>query len=174
MNTEMQIAQKLAPLVNLRLAIARDAGSMKNFQFGTIYRHPSGEGTVGDYALHIQCAWRLVAPDRIVTGSADYYEPATNAAEVNLEDHLSGNRQRERLRELLGGYDRSTRSLVNETDMLVVTAVRPDQWGGLEIDLSGGFCLHLFPNGSRGEDWRFFCPTGEHEHLVIEAGEARA
>jgi len=64
---------------------------MKNFQFGEIRPHPSGKGTVGDFALHVQCPWRLVTTTQVLTGSADYYEPAVEGEDVNLDDHQSGN-----------------------------------------------------------------------------------
>ena len=64
MDTETQVMTKLSSLVGLRLSIARDAGNMKNFQFGQIRPHPSGKGTVGDFALHVQCPWRFVTNHR--------------------------------------------------------------------------------------------------------------
>lgn len=162
---------KLGSVLGLPLAIARDAGNMKNFQFGKIRPHPSGKGTVGDFALHVQCPWRLVTNDRILTGSADYYEPAVEGEEVNLDDRRSGNLQRKRLREVFGTYDAKTRSLINETDSLIVTAVHTDRFGGLDLELSGGFRLQVFPNGSRGENWRFFAPGNDEDHFVIEGGQ---
>ena len=81
----------LLRLVGLRLSIARDAGNMKNFQFGTIGPHPSGKGTIGEF----------------------------------------------------------------------------------ELELSGGFRLQVFPDGSREEDWRFFAPGSEEGHVVIAGGRAK-
>jgi hypothetical protein len=91
MDTEATVMGKLTSLVGLRLCIARDAAGMKNFQFGEIRPHPSGKGTVGDFALHVQCPWRLVTTTQVLTGSADYYEPAVEGEDVNLDDHQSGN-----------------------------------------------------------------------------------
>ena len=108
--------------------------------------------------------------NRILTGSADYFEPAVESEDVNLDDQRSGNLQRRRLREIFTDYDSKTRSLVNETDARIVTAVHSDQFGGLDLDLTGGFRLQVFPTGSRGEDWRFFSPGNEEDHFVIEGG----
>jgi hypothetical protein len=44
MDTENAITSRLASILNLPLTIARDAGNMKNFQFGAIRPHPSGKG----------------------------------------------------------------------------------------------------------------------------------
>jgi hypothetical protein len=171
MDIEAQIIHKLSSVLSLPLAIARDAGNMKSFQFGKTRPHPSGKGTVGDFALHVQCPWRLVTNDRILTGSADYCEPAVEGEEVNLDDHRSGNLQRKRLREVFGAYDAKTRSLINETNVLIVTSVHSDRFGGLDLELSGGFRLQVFPNGSHGEDWRFFSPGNDEDHFVIEGGQ---
>ena len=146
---------------------------MKNFQFGTIGPHPSGKGTIGDFALHIQCPWRIVNSEGIVTGSADYYEPAEAGAEVEKNDSHTGNLQQRRLGDLLGSYDATTRSLVNSTAQLIVQSARADDFGGFELELSGGFRLQVFPDGSREEDWRFFAPGSEEGHLVIAGGRAK-
>ena len=34
------------------------------------------ERTVGDFALHVQCAWRIAGPNGIVAASRDRYVPA--------------------------------------------------------------------------------------------------
>ena len=170
MDIEARITRRLLPILNLPLTIARDAGNMKNFQFGTIRDHPSGDGTIGDYALHIQCPWRIVADGRILTGSADYYEPVVEGEEVNLDDRRSGNLQRKLLGSLFPTCDARTRSQINETTAVIVTAVHADRFGGLDVELSGGFRLQIFPSGSRGEDWRFFSPRGDDRHFVVEGG----
>jgi hypothetical protein len=143
---------------------------MKNFQFGKVRPHSSGTGTVGDFALHVQCPWRLVVNDRILTGSADYYEAAVEGQEVNLDDRRSGNLQQKRLSEVFSAYDPETRSLMNVTDALIVTAVHSDRFGGIDLELSGGYRLQVFPNGSRGEDWRFFSPGKDADHFLVQGG----
>ncbi len=140
---------------------------MKNFQFGEIRPHPSGKGTIGDFALHIQCAWRLVVAAGILTGSGDFYEPAVEGEEINLDDHQSGNLQRKRLRTLFQTYDAETRSLVNASNSLIVLSVHADRCGGLDLELSGGVRLQVFPDGSRGENWRYFPPADKGTHFVV-------
>jgi hypothetical protein len=170
LDTKAQINRLLSKLIGLPLAIARDAASMKNFQFGVVRPHPSGDGTIGQYALHIQCPWRLLGREGIVTGSYYYYEPADADKEVDLNDRQAGNLQRKHLGDLLRKYDASTRSWVNDTAHLVVEAVAADDFGSLELILSGDFRLQIVPCGTGGEDWRFFAPGSEEDHLVIEGG----
>jgi hypothetical protein len=63
-------------LVGLRLSIIRRAADMLGLHFGAIRIHPSGTGTVADYALHVQCPWRLDGPNGTVTGRDDLWEYA--------------------------------------------------------------------------------------------------
>jgi hypothetical protein len=166
MDTEATVMSKLTSLVGLRLCIARDAAGMKNFQFGEIRPHPSGKGTVGDFALHVQCPWRLVTTTQVLTGSTDYYEPAVEGEDVNLDDYQSGNLQRKRLQALFQTYDAETRSLINQSDSLTVISLHADRFGGLDLELSGGVRLQVFPDGSRGENWRFFSPGNDESHFI--------
>ncbi len=168
--TKTQVTLSLSKLIGLPLAIARDAADMKMFHFGGVRPHSSGSGTVGQYALHVQCPWRICGAEGIVTGLMDYYEPTEIDGERSLEDWRCGNLQRVRLGGLLRSFDESTRSWVNGTGQLVVEEVLADDFGGFELILSGGFRLKILPCGSRGEDWRFFVPGSEDDHLVIDGG----
>jgi hypothetical protein len=144
---------------------------MRIFHFGPI--RTVENDTVGDYALHIQCPWRLEGPKGIVTGRWDLWELAEDRADIdwdtwdyaddeNLQDRLVGN--------FLGGYDPQTRSSINETENLVVEAVSADLYGGAIIMLSGGYRLVLFPAGTKGEDWRIFRLQTDEPHFVIAGG----
>lgn len=60
------IEAALAPLVGLPLWASGRAGDLQWFQFGAkhavVAQSGSAKGTertVGDYALHVQCAWRI-------------------------------------------------------------------------------------------------------------------
>jgi hypothetical protein len=163
--------QALQPLVGLKLSIARRAAGMLVFHFGAIRPHRRGRGTVGAYALHVQCPWRLVGPDGIITGSADRDEPPANGAEIDRNDARAGTLQHVQLAAFLGGYDPETGSHINATEGLVVVAVTADRFGSVDISLTDEVRLQLFPDGSLGEDWRFFDASGENAHFVAEAGK---
>jgi hypothetical protein len=60
---------------------------------------------MSQYALHIQCPWRIVGSEGIVTGSFDYYEPAEVDAEIDYQDGQAGNLQQKRLGGLLRSSD---------------------------------------------------------------------
>lgn len=170
MSLPLTAIEALQPLVGLSLSIVRSAAGVRVFHFGEIKPHPRSSGTVGEYALHVQCPWRLIGTDGVITGSADLYEPPRLGGVIDRNDPKSGCLQDARLSALLGGYDPATRSHTNATAGLVVVSVHADRFGSVEIALSGGVCLQLFPDGSFCEDWRFFKPQDQSEHFAIEGG----
>jgi len=166
-----EILNHLKRLIGLKLSIARRAADLRNFQFGPV--RLVDNGTVGEFALHIQCPWCIEGPDGIVTGRLDLWEPAEVVDDFDWEswDYETGeNLQDKRIGTLLGGYDPQTRSFVNTTSHLVVTDVETDCFGGAAITLSGGFRLVLFPAGTQGEDWRLFRPGIDEPHFVVRGG----
>ncbi|MDK4735861.1 hypothetical protein [Rhizobium sp. CNPSo 3490] len=136
------------------MSIARDAADMKIFHFGAIRPHPSGKGTVGAYALHLQCPWRLVAKNTVVTGTSDRFVEPTDGSEIDDDDPRTGNLQLIKIASLLKAYDEATYSFVNATEQLVVVSVTADNYGGADLLLSDDYRLQIFPDGSLEENWR--------------------
>jgi len=79
--TRQQVIAALSRIIGLPLAAVRRAADMRTFQFGTL--RPVGRGSVGDFALHIQCPWRIEGPEGIVTGRSDLREPAEAGAPID-------------------------------------------------------------------------------------------
>lgn len=148
----------LSQVIGLPLTASYRAANMRTLHFGRM-RAVEG-GAVGDYALHIQCPWRVEGPDGIVTGHADLWDPVEDSApyDANWDYEKSPNLQDARMTQWL------------ERNELVVSKVEADEFGGAAISFHQGFVLRLFPGGSRGEDWRFFQPNTDNEHLVISGG----
>ncbi|MBP2461456.1 MULTISPECIES: hypothetical protein [unclassified Rhizobium] len=169
--SQIRLESCLQVLVGLPLSIARNAADMKIFHFGEIQPHPSGRGTVGSYALHIQCPWRLVVKDRVFTGTSDRFVGPAEGSEVDDDNHRSGSLQLIRIASLLKGYDETTKSFVNTTEQLIVIEAHADNVGGADLLLSGDYRLQIFPDGSLEEDWRFVELEGRH--IVMEGGRVR-
>jgi len=152
-------------LIGLRLFIVRRAADMLVLHFGDIRAHPSG-GTVGDWALHVQCPWRFDGPVGMVTGRDDlwvYAGPGERPENWSYEDGHSLQDQR------FAGFftrDEGTRSWVNEGDRFVVIGTEQTKRGDIRLDLSDGYAILLFPAGSRSEAWRFFAADSD-DHLIF-------
>jgi hypothetical protein len=166
-----EILEALQPLVGLSLTIARKAGSTRGFHCGAI--RPHSRGSCGEYALHLQCSWRIDGPDGIVTGTEDLWQHVEPDVRPDDWSHEHGDSlQDARLGELLGSFDPVTRSWINSDGRLTVSAIDASDRGDLTIDLAGGFTLRAFPAGSRDEMWRLFQPGTEQAHFVAVAHEA--
>ncbi|NVB81116.1 MAG: hypothetical protein HOV81_22155 [Kofleriaceae bacterium] len=115
---------------------------------------------VGEYALHIQCKWRIRGPSGIVVGSNDrFYQPGPDPhaeGEVDEDGSPRVSRCEERLVPWL------------EAGPYLVEAVSADAVGGLVLSLARGFVLEAFPVDSLdSEEWRIFQPATERPHFVV-------
>jgi len=151
-------------LIGLRLSIVRRAADTLVLHFGDI--RASGDGTVGAYALHVQCPWRFDGLGGTVTGRDDLWDyagPGERPANWSYEDGRSLQDQR------WSNFfepDERTRSWVNESDRFVVTGTEQTKRGDVRLELSGGYAILLFPASHRGAAWRLFAPGSDVDHLV--------
>jgi hypothetical protein len=114
-----KISQTLEHLMGLRLGVARRAADMRIFHLGHIQEVDGG--TVGQYALHVQCPWRINGPQGIITGRSDLWEHIPgNSMPDDWEPGINDNVQDVRLSELFGSYDPRTQSHINREERLVV------------------------------------------------------
>lgn len=154
-------------LIGLRLSIVRRAADMLVLHFGDVRPYSSGDGNTGAYALHIQGPWRIAGSAGTVTGRSDLWEYAGPGQRPENWSYEDGASLQDRIfDELIGSYDVDTRSWYNESGRLVVTATQQTKSGDLRLELSGGYAILVFPDGSKGEAWRFFSP-GAKRHLVF-------
>ncbi|MDP9313753.1 MAG: hypothetical protein M3R24_23220 [Chloroflexota bacterium] len=164
-----EIGNYLHSLVGLPLAAVNRAADMRVFEFGTL-REVAGR-TIADFALHIQCPWRLEQGSDIITGRTDLWEPAepsTSIDWVTWDYDTNANLQDAKLNEVLAGDGVPTRITKNQTDGFLVEAVAMDAFRGITITFSGSYRLVVFPAGVRGEQWRLFQPNTEQPHLVCD------
>jgi hypothetical protein len=160
------IRQYLEQLIGLKLSIARHFGSGANFQFGKI--ELLEKGSVADFAIHIQCPWRIESQTHLVTGNDDLWWSTLGNHEPKGWSYKDGDSVLDtRMSELLEGYDPRTQSWINITDLLVVEEISLNNFGDLTVHLSGGYRLHLFITGTTGETWRVFRPSFDEPHLVV-------
>jgi hypothetical protein len=153
----------LTPLIGLQLRAGHRAADMQMFHLGNLTSVKSHRGElreVGEYALHLQCAWRICGPEGIVVGSGDLYHPKGDSEDIPAEfDWQKENRRDERL----------TALLTTSAEMpLRVERVSADEVGGFTLDLSQGFRLEAFPAYSSSDEyWRLFRPGDLNTHFVV-------
>jgi hypothetical protein len=164
MNTDA-IHKALTPLVGLPLrSVGRDS-ILLWLHFGEMHEVAArGRGTknVGDWAIQVQCSWRLCRRGRIEVAYRDYYFSPDGDA---LNDWETPGKSR---------FDQQAASLVAgfETTAPQVLSFTTDDVGGFSLALSGDYRLDVFPDDSNSDDssehwlWRLFAPGSDREHFV--------
>ncbi|MDE7093596.1 MAG: hypothetical protein K2O52_01670 [Oscillospiraceae bacterium] len=118
-----------------------------------------GDFHFGNYALHIQCPFRMISnTGKIIVTSYDIYlDKNGNRLASTHWDRKGKNR-----------YDIEIQKwLANHPDTFVKN-VSLNMQGDLKIIFSNDDSLEIFVNCSTNEEcWRFFEPHADKEHLVI-------
>jgi hypothetical protein len=168
MNDKDDRAQTLAG--NLVGLPAWDAGRTANlvwFQFGAqrvVTMHFRNEQkVVGEWALHVQCAWRITGRFGIEVASHDMYYPASGETAIDSGefewDRPGRNACDEKLAKLFGS---------RETGPFVVTSAQVGAAGALRIRLDDEYTIDVFPNSSLAiEQWRLFQPYSDTADAVF-------
>lgn len=163
-----KIQQATAPLIGMSLWTAGRAADLAWFHFGQrrlIKDYYGNPREVGEYALHLQCAWRIVQDETVLVASRDlYYPPGTTEPEFPPDfnwDVQGGNRLDERLKNFF----------LSAT--LYVVQIEAGCAGALRIFLGSGIVLEVFPDDSFDkEHWRLFRPYLNEAHFVVKGSSA--
>jgi hypothetical protein len=167
---QSEIQQILAHLVGLPLRCIGRAADLLWVHFGEMKEVPARRGdtrSLGDWALHIQCPWRITKPPAILVANGDCYYKADIDEPYDWD---AGGESR---------FDSHAAPLNREFESLPprVEAVVVDTVGGFSLRLSNGYCLDVFPSNSTGcksEHWRFFQPRKDERHFVFPEYESDA
>lgn len=155
-----QIEEATAVLVGKMLWRCHRAADLAAFTFGERWTVADRNGKmreVGEFALHVQCAWRLAQNDRTLAGSAEACHPPA-VQDTGRIGNFDWNAGATRQDELLPGIpNHGKREFAVET-------VAVGDGGSLHFSLSEDLWLVVEPDGSSsGEHWRFFgYNTGPH------------
>ncbi|MDQ5825144.1 MAG: hypothetical protein M3441_13195 [Chloroflexota bacterium] len=164
-----QVEEALGVLVGLPLEDAGRAYSLQWFSFGEVRvvpDHKGGTRELGEYALHVQCEWRITGPGGIVVGINDRSFPAGDAYSEpqGFDWNVQGaNRLDERLSRFM--EERRSRPLV-------VERIWADHVGSIRLLFGDGYSLDVFPfESTKYEYWRLFRPgisvDGSEPHFVV-------
>ena len=131
---------------------------MACFQFGARHGHKTSEGhdcEVGDYALHVQCSWRMIRGDEILVGRADLYEPP-DALKNEAEGYFDW--QKENLQDA-----KVAKLFTDDKRQFTVVGTALRAAGKLDILFDDELRLEVFPDSSVGDEgvehWRLFAPS---------------
>lgn len=153
--------EALQPLIGLPLRCLGRAANMLWVQFGEMRESVSPLGRsrqTSEWALHVQCVWRLCGHGRIALGYRDfYYSPAR----VSLDDWSTLGKSQ---------FDVIADSLNHafSTTPPRVLSFASDDTGGFSLHLTDDFRLDVFPESSQdGECWRLFQLGTDLDHFVF-------
>jgi hypothetical protein len=169
-----EVEQELRVLVGLPLWAMGRAVDLEWFQFGNQNEVTDKRGrakTVGDWALHVQCSWRVTRRENIVVAKRDVYWPAGIRSSDEVEQGWSWDQ---------GGptrLDERTAIFHQVLDVSppVVESVKADEVGGVRLVLSGEYALEIFPDHTLDDEyWRLFEPQQNRQHFVIRGVDLKA
>jgi hypothetical protein len=159
------IISELGKLVGLKLQYAGRASNLLWMGFGDIVkiiRRGRTEETA-EYALNIQCSWRISLGNKIVVASRDFYSPSSEW-DGDIEDFnwdIRGNNR----------FDERIKTFIKDNGQIKVLQINSDEVGGLNVFLSGGSKLEVFPDSSeddeQSEHWRFFNRKENSPHFIV-------
>lgn len=154
-----------APLVGLPMFGLHRASSVLIVQFGEarVIDGLNGDRTVGAFALHVSCAWRLSEGQVIRVASGDLFTPVDPDADLETFDwDVPG----------ANWWDvKVAEFLADHSTPLVVTTFVCDDLSGVRLVLTDGVELEVFPNSSAAphvdsEYWRVLRPGESDVHIV--------
>jgi hypothetical protein len=159
-----QVQKALEVLIGEPLWSSGRAADLEWFQFGqrrNVKDVRGGTKEVGEYSLHVQCAWRIRHGDQVIVGSRDLYYPPEETDDPPDDfdwDVQGANRRDKRIAQLFE----------NETRQFLVRQVEVGAAGSFTIVLDDDYALEVFPQDSlSGEHWRIFKPYVEEPHFVF-------
>jgi hypothetical protein len=152
-----EIEAALQVLIGMPVLSVGRAADLHWFQFGTqhiVANSRGGTKAVGDYALHVQCAWRIRTNSKIIAASRDRYVPA-NGIEVDDFDWDSpGNNL----------CDHRIATWLKEIAEALPTVI-------MVSSDEVGILIEVFPDTSLVDEyyehWRLFQPASETTHFVV-------
>lgn len=156
------VVEALRALEGLTFWDGGRGADMKMFAFGSPRLVPrrNGEVSVGQFALHLQCPWRLTQHGVLITSHEDITLPVSAHSGGASSDSRGGNRCDEAVERLFAASKFS------------VVGTSCHQLSEVAIACSDGLALQISVDDASTEQWRLFEPAevpGQgKDHLVVE------
>lgn len=162
-NMRKDLEAAVQEMVGLPLWASGRAANMQWFQFGARRSRTDRRGVtreIGTYALHVECAWRVVGPEGVVVGAADVDYDVEGALLEIRESAERSTRLDARLKRLL------------DSEELRVIKIDVSDLTFVKITLSAGHVLELVPMDSLpSEQWRLLKNVEPAHHWVVSGAE---
>jgi len=162
-----EIISELNKLIGLKFQYGGRASNLFWLGFGEMItvKRLRETNELAEYALHIQCSWRITKSNKILVASRDLYSPNSEWDEENEDfdwDVQGNNRFDERIKSLMED--------VKET--LDVRKIESDEVGGLKVFFTENYVLEIFPDISDEDEysefWRFINFRDKSPHFVVK------
>lgn len=118
-----------------------------------------------EYALHLQCGFRICANGETIIANLDMFEPTKSLEESPSFDWETFNWD-------VQGFNRydewTTQYNKDKEKQTIVEVIEVNTFGDLTIKFTNGIIIEVFANAATGECWRFFERKSDH-HLVVSA-----
>jgi hypothetical protein len=164
-NMKSEIRQATTRLKGKALWRASRTLDMAKFDFGDRRTRSDSDGAVGEvgeFALHIQCPWRIAREDKVIVGNGDLYYPTNYQYNEDVPDEFDWERTPTLLDRLLDVVFEDGKR------QFIVQRVEVGDAGSLHIVLSERLSLDVLPCDSlQREHWRLFEPDNLESHFVV-------
>jgi hypothetical protein len=160
-----QITTALSEIIGLPLWGSNRALNVGMFEFGERRKQVNRKGKeyeVGQYALHVQCPWRIVGPSGIVVACEDRNYPDDEMSDWGHCAPDTPSRCEVRIAAWLQEHSSAP---------LKAERAEADRVGGFRLLLQSDYVLEVFPasslRGEYSEHWRLFQPSNDASHFVV-------
>ena len=160
MNAE-EVERALKPLIGKSWSSIGRSVDLVWLQFGQMRQVPSidgGKKWVGEWALHLQCPWRVVRNERDFLASKDMWLDADGKPMARMPDDPFGTLFDDTVWWLRQNLPRNAPW---------IKSVATFETSGFVLLLSDLSKIEVTTHG-KGEQWRLFRPATEHPHFVAE------
>ncbi|MBI5382511.1 MAG: hypothetical protein HZA31_11475 [Opitutae bacterium] len=164
LNMDCEYHEMLKVLVGLRLNPIGAAADMLWVHFGALRVVVGRKGNtkkVGDWALHLQCPWRIVRSGALMLASSDFYYEADTGEHFDPESNSESVFQR---------HAKQLNTLL-DAEKPVVTTVHCTEAGAFDLTFDREIKLSVMPVESGrvlcSESWRLFEPSRDSPHFVF-------
>tara|TARA_B110001452_G_C14939978_1_gene328745 strand:+ start:54 stop:548 length:495 start_codon:yes stop_codon:yes gene_type:complete len=152
-----QTKNKIQELIGLNLTQTSRSSNMECLKFG--FKTNDKNQNIGEFGLHIQTDWRIINEEKILIGSNDLFEPDSENQSESDFDYETGNLRDQKLDKIIN------------SDNLIVSKIRIEKIGGLNIQFKNKTELQIIPTNSSeseyNEFWRLIDNRKpETEHIV--------